>query len=101
MAKYSDKITWGYWSSKVSHYVLEAGKYVITVANLDNIVHRTNQCILIIEPNISHVSYAAMRGKIEITAFVGPLFLAGGLRINKKNLDELRVTDGDGTEKFA
>jgi hypothetical protein len=51
MAKYSDKITLGYWPSKVSRQVLEAWKYVIPVANLDNldnIVHRTNQCILII-----------------------------------------------------
>jgi hypothetical protein len=47
MAEYSDKSTWGYWPSKVKHYVLPS-MYLITDANLDNIIHRTNQCIVII-----------------------------------------------------
>jgi hypothetical protein len=80
---------------------LEARKYLITDANLDNTVHRTNQCILIIQPNISRVSDAKLTDKIEIIAFIGPLCLAGARTSNQQSLEELRVTDGDGTEKFA
>jgi hypothetical protein len=80
---------------------LEARKYLIIDANLDNIVHRTNQCILIIQPNISSVSDAELTDKIEIIAVIGPLCLAGARRSNQQSLEELRVTDGEGTEKFA
>ena len=34
--------------SKLNHYVLEAQIHLITDANLGNIIHRTNQCMLII-----------------------------------------------------
>ena len=101
MVKYSDKIAWGYWPRKVSHYVLEAQIYLITDANSDNIIHHTNQCIIIISPNNTHVSDAELTDKIEIVAFISPLCLAGALRSNKKSPEELWGTGGDGTEKFA
>jgi len=80
---------------------LEASKYVITDANLDNIIHRTSQYTLIIWPSISRESDAELTDKTVIIAFIGPLCLAGARRNNKQSLEELRDTDGDGTEKFA
>jgi hypothetical protein len=67
MAKNSDKIIWGYWPSKQSHYALRNMELSITQGILDNIFfqHR-NRHILIIQTNFSQESDAKVTDKIEI-----------------------------------
>jgi len=78
----------------------EAQKCLITDEILDNIVHCTNQCILITQPNYRHESDAKLTDKTEIKAFFSLLLLAGVLQSNKQCLEELWGRDGNDTEKF-
>jgi hypothetical protein len=52
MAKYSDKINWGYWSNKESKYTLRNMELSIPGEVLDNIFHHTNHYIFIIQPKL-------------------------------------------------
>ena len=79
---------------------LEAWNCLITGEILDNILHHTNQYILIIQPNFSRERDANLTDKTELKACIGLLYLAASLRNNKQSLEELWGTDGDGVEKF-
>ena len=76
MAKYSDKINWGYWPNKESKYAPRNMELSITGEVLDNILHHTNYYIFIIQPNISRESDAKLTDKTEIKAFICLLCLA-------------------------
>jgi hypothetical protein len=80
---------------------LEAQNCLITAEILDNIAHHTNQYILIIQPNFSPKRTAKLTDKTEIKAFIGLLYLAGALRSNKQNLEELWGMDGESVGKFC
>ena len=77
---------------------LEAWNCLITDEISDNIVHHTNQYILIIQPNFIREIDAKLTDKTELKAFIGLLYLAGALRSNKQSLEELWGADGDGVE---
>jgi hypothetical protein len=79
---------------------LEAWNCLITGEISDNIVHHTNQYILILQSNFSREEDAKLTDKTKLKAFIGLLYLAGALRSNKQNLEELCGTDGDGFETF-
>ena len=100
MAKYSDKITWGYWPNIESHYALRNMERSITGEVLDNIFQHTNHSIFIIQTNFSRERDVKLTDKSEIKSFIGLLFLAGELRRNKQSLDELWGIDGDGSENI-
>jgi len=93
MAKYYDKITWGYWPGK------EAWKCLIIDEILDDIFQHINQHILI-QPNFSHASDTRFKDKIEIKASISLLCVAGELRNDKQSRKEFRFTDRNGIEKF-
>jgi hypothetical protein len=78
----------------------EAQKCLIAGETLDNIVHCTNQCILITQPNFSHKSDAELTDKIEIKAFIGLLCIVGVFQSNKQHLEELWGSDRNDTENF-
>lgn len=79
----------------------EVQKCLITDEILDNIVHYTNQDILLTQPNFRDDSDVKLTThKTEIKAFIGILCLAGALRSNKQSLEKLCGTDRNGNEKF-
>jgi hypothetical protein len=77
MAKYSDKITWGYKPNEECHYALRIMERSSADKMEDNIFQHTNRYILIIQPTFSHDSDAKLTDKIEINTFFGHLCLAG------------------------
>ena len=85
MAKYSEKITWGYRPSDEGHYIFQNMERSLTIDDIsDNIVQHTNQYILIIQTNFSRETDAEI---IEINAFIGILCLAGALQCKKHSLE--------------
>jgi hypothetical protein len=100
MAKYSDKITWGYRPNEERHYALQNVELSSADEIKDNIFQHTNRYILIIQSTFSHDSDARLTDKIEINAFIGLLCLAGVLRSKKQSPEELSGSDGEGTEKI-
>jgi hypothetical protein len=48
MAKYSDKITWGYWPNKECHYALRNMELSSADKTKDNIFHHTNRYIPVV-----------------------------------------------------
>jgi hypothetical protein len=79
----------------------EAWNYLITDEILDYIVQRTNQYILIMQPNFSHKSSVKLPDKIEIKALLGVLYLAGAIRSTRQSLEELWGSDREGVEQFC
>ena len=82
MAKYSEKITWGYWPWK------EAWNCVITDGILNNIIHHINQYILVIQPNFNGESDARLTVKNEIKSLISLLRSVGALRRDKQSVEE-------------
>jgi hypothetical protein len=80
LARYSDKVTWGYRPNEEQHYTLRNMELSGADEIKDNIFQQTNRYILIIQPTFSHDSDAKFTDKIEIKAFICLLFLAGALR---------------------
>jgi hypothetical protein len=76
MAKYSDKITWGFRPNEECHYALQNMELSSADKIKDNIFQHTNRYNLI-QPTFSHDSDAKITDKIEINAFIGHLCLAG------------------------
>lgn len=57
MAKYSEKITWGYRPSDEGHYIFQNMERSLTIDDIsDNIVQHTNQYILIVRLHFSRES---------------------------------------------
>ena len=77
----------------------ETWNFLITDESLGNIFQRINYVILI-QPNFSSGSDAMLTDRTEIKSSIGLLCLAGALHSNKKGLEELCGTDGEGIEKF-
>jgi hypothetical protein len=101
VAKYSDKITWGYWPTRKATTPFKAWNCIITDEILDNIVQHTNQYIPIMQPNFSREIDTKLTDKIEIKAFIALLYLAGALWSSKQSLEELWRTDKDGVKNCA
>jgi hypothetical protein len=74
---------------------------LITDEILDNTIQHRNSYSLIIQANNSHKNDNKHIDKIEINGFIGLLSLGGVFQSNKKSLEELWRTDGDGIEKFC
>lgn len=98
MAKYSNKITWGYWPSKESPF--ETWKSFITDKIFDDIFQHINQYILI-QPISCRASDIKLTDKIEIKAFISLQCLAEVLRNDKQSREEFRITNKGGIENFA
>jgi len=66
-------------------------KCLITDEMLGNFVHRTIQCILVIQPNFSLESSAELTDRIATKVFIGVMCLAGMLRSKRvwKNIGVL------------
>ena len=77
MAKYSDKIIWGYRPNEECHYSLRNMELSSADKIKDNVFQHKNRYILIIQPTFSHDSDAKLTDKIEINAFISHLCLAG------------------------
>ena len=71
MEKYSNKIAWAHWSGVKVTATFEAWKCLNMDEILYTVVHRTNQCTLIIQPNFNRETDAILTDKISMKDLIG------------------------------
>lgn len=68
---------------------------------LNDLMRFTNQCIQNVCPNYTRERDACDSSRVEMEAFIGILFMAGGFKSSHQNLYDLRLNDRTEVEFFA